>query len=214
VDPGVFMPFKVSVYDENVNREDKLMAEATFEMTQVYESPGNTQFEQVDGNGKIHVNVEKSIRGTAFGTFSFQMRGLDIKNVESGPLGLGRSDPFYEIAKKNVDLDKGIVRWNTIYRSPKILNNLNPFFNAHDMSLEELCYCDLEWPLRITVLDWEPNGKHRIIGMFETTVIILQERISVHGNADRENGFVLYKENHDTKRGLVVILKAELIFFD
>lgn len=204
------MPFRVSVYDDNGHREDKLMAEANFEMTEVYQSPGNTQFEEVNGNVRIYVNVEESIRGTAAGTFSFQMRGLDIKNVEMGPLGLGRSDPFYEIAKKNADLDKGIVRWNTIYRSPKILNNLNPLFNPHDISLEELCYCDLEWPLRITILDWEADGKHRTIGMFETTVKNLQERISVRGNADRENAFVLTKENHDTKRGLIVILKAQV----
>jgi Ca2+-dependent lipid-binding protein len=210
VDTAVFMPFRVSVYDDNAARKDMLMAEANFEMTEVYQSPGNTQFEDVDGNGRIYVNVEESVRGDAVGTFTFHMRGLDIKNVESGPLGLGRSDPFYEIAKKNADHDKGIVRWNTIYRSPTILNNLNPFFEQHDMSLEELCYCDLDWPLRITILDWQANGKHRIIGMFETTVRDLRKRISVHGNADREKAYELFKENRTTKRGLVVILKADL----
>lgn len=78
------------------------------------------------------------------------------------------------------------------------------------MSLEELCYCDLDWPLRITILDWQGNGKHRIIGTFETTVRNLVERISVHGNADRENAYELFKENRTTKRGLVVILKAHI----
>jgi hypothetical protein len=89
------------------------MAEADFEMTEVFNSPGNTQSQedQIDGHGTIYVNVEESVRGNAKGTITFQMRGLDIKNVESGPLGLGRSDPFYEIAKKNADYEKGIVRW-------------------------------------------------------------------------------------------------------
>jgi Ca2+-dependent lipid-binding protein len=211
VDTAVFMPFRVSVYDDNDSRKDTLMAEANFEMTSVCQSPGNAQFEDVDGkNGRIYVNVEESVRGDAVGTFTFHMRGLDIKNVESGPLGLGRSDPFYEIAKKNADHDKGIVRWNTVYRSPTILNNLNPFFDLHVMSLEELCYCDLDWPLRITIFDWQGNGKHRIIGMIETTVRNLQERISVHGNADREHAYELFKENRTTKRGLVVILKANV----
>lgn len=31
--------------------------------------------------------------------------------VEPGMLGLGRSDPFFEIAKKNADHEHGIVRW-------------------------------------------------------------------------------------------------------
>lgn len=86
---AVFMPFRVSVYDDNATQKDELMAEANFEMTEVYQSPGNTQFEDVDGKGRIYVNVEESVRGNAVGTFTFHMRGLDIKNVESGPLGLG-----------------------------------------------------------------------------------------------------------------------------
>ena len=113
IDPAIYMPFRVSVYDDSINREDTLMAEANFEMTEVFKSPGNTQSkEQVGGgDGTIYVNVEESVRGNAKGIITLHMRGLDIKNVESGPLGLGRSDPFYEIAKKNADYDKGIVRW-------------------------------------------------------------------------------------------------------
>ena len=58
-----------------------------------------------------------------------------------------------------------LFRRNTVYRSPNIMDNLNPFFSQHIMLLEELCYCDLEWPLRITILDWEESGNHRVIGM-------------------------------------------------
>ena len=43
-------------------------------------------------------------------------------------------------------------------------DNLNPFFKEHVMSLEELCYCDLDWPLRISIFDWERSGKHKLIG--------------------------------------------------
>jgi len=164
IDAEVYMPFRVSIYDDRINRKDTLMAEATFEMTGVYQSPGSTQEQEVDGKGKIKVSVEESIRGNANGKFNFQMRGLNIKNVESGPLGLGRSDPFYEIAKKYTDLNSGIVRWNPVYRSEHITDNLNPFFSSHTMSLEELCYCDLDWPLRITIFDWEKSGKHKLIG--------------------------------------------------
>lgn len=45
------------------------------------------------------------------GDFTLHLRGLDIKNVEAGPLGLGRSDPFYEVLRKNADHAAGIVRW-------------------------------------------------------------------------------------------------------
>lgn len=40
-----------------------------------------------------------------------QFRGLDVKNVEPGLLALGRSDPFFELAKKDADYGAGVVRW-------------------------------------------------------------------------------------------------------
>jgi hypothetical protein len=55
--------------------------------------------------------MEESIKGQSQGTAELHLRGLDIKNVEPGLLGLGRSDPFYEIAKKNLDTTAGVVRW-------------------------------------------------------------------------------------------------------
>jgi hypothetical protein len=55
--------------------------------------------------------MEESIKGSASGTINLHLRGLDIKNVEPGLLGLGRSDPFFEVAKKSLDTTAGIVRW-------------------------------------------------------------------------------------------------------
>lgn len=43
-----------------------------------------------------------------------QLRGLDIKNVEPGIFGLGRSDPFFELSRKNADHAAGVVRWYVI----------------------------------------------------------------------------------------------------
>jgi hypothetical protein len=60
---------------------------------------------------RIHASVEESTKGDARGTFCLHLRGLDIKNVEAGLLGLGRSDPFYELSKKNADHAHGYVRW-------------------------------------------------------------------------------------------------------
>jgi hypothetical protein len=40
--------------------------------------------------------MEESIKGYVFGTAVLQFRGLDMKNVEPGLMGLGRSDPFFE----------------------------------------------------------------------------------------------------------------------
>ncbi len=55
--------------------------------------------------------MEESVKGNAKGRATIHLRGLDIKNVEPGLLGLGRSDPYVEIAKKSADYAAGIVRW-------------------------------------------------------------------------------------------------------
>lgn len=70
----------------------------------------------------------------------------------------------FESSKLCLTLTIGNNR-NVVYRSETIMDNLNPLFNQHEISLEELCYCNLEWPLRVTIKDWQKNGKHRTIGM-------------------------------------------------
>lgn len=60
---------------------------------------------------RIFVDIQESIQGSTQGYMKLHLRGLDIKNVEPGLMGLGRSDPFFEISKKNSDHASGVVRW-------------------------------------------------------------------------------------------------------
>lgn len=59
----------------------------------------------------IYAQLEESIKGDRTGHVTMHLRGLDIKNIEPGLLGLGRSDPFFEIAKKHADHAAGVVSW-------------------------------------------------------------------------------------------------------
>jgi hypothetical protein len=134
-----------------------------------------------------------------------------MKNVEPGAFGLGRSDPFFEVAKKDSDYSIAQVKWNVVYRSEHIENNLNPYWKPINIGLEELCYGKLDWPLRISVLDHNENGKHTVIGEFETTIGELQERISIKGNADREQAIPLGVEGKFKTYGLLCVLKATIV---
>lgn len=131
-----------------------------------------------------------------------------MKNVEPGAFGLGRSDPFFELSKKNADYSTGQVKWNVVYRSEHIDNNLNPYWRPTSIGLETLCYGDLNWPLKITVLDHNDNGIHRVIGEFETRVTDLQNQIAIKGNADREMAIPLIKQGKFKTYGLICVLKA------
>jgi hypothetical protein len=59
----------------------------------------------------LYAILEESIKGDALGTAQMHLRALDMKNVEPGLLGLGRTDPFFEISKKNADYAAGVVVW-------------------------------------------------------------------------------------------------------
>jgi hypothetical protein len=71
------------------------------------------------GSCRVYAILEESIKGDALGTAHMHLRALDMKNVEPGLLGLGRTDPFFEISKKNADYAAGVVVWyaNALYRS-------------------------------------------------------------------------------------------------
>mmetsp|Transcript_24857 Transcript_24857/g.34732 ORF Transcript_24857/g.34732 Transcript_24857/m.34732 type:complete len:276 (+) Transcript_24857:144-971(+) len=212
VDPDVFMPVRVEIFN---GRNDKLMAEAEFELSSVYSSSNNMDSREVEGCDRIYAHVTESIKGTdTQGSFHFQLRGLDILNVEEGVLKLGRSDPFFLLEKKTIDHKTSILRWVPSYRSDHKEDNLNPFWEKHEgLSLENACYCDVNWPIRIRVMDWQKNGKHREIGIVETTVAALISSQSKKGNADREEALELHgKVGKGTakKTGLIVVVEASI----
>eukprot|EP00980_Cylindrotheca_fusiformis_P020610 scaffold7679_cov134-Cylindrotheca_fusiformis.AAC.1 len=115
-----------------------------------------------------------------------------------------------QIGNKSTSKDYSVahVKWNIVYRSETVYNHLNPLWKEVDMGLEELCYGKLDWPLKIQVLDHNSNGKHKVIGEYETTVEALQTHISVKGNADRGQAIQLGQEDKNKTYGLLCVLKA------
>jgi len=120
-DPSMFMPLRISIFDDrkgNNSRDggsnqsdDVLIAETTFEATEIFQSVGRMKSEKLSNGVVVHVALEESVKGDVHGTAFVQLRGLSIKNIEPGFLALGRTDPFYEISKKNADYSAGLVRW-------------------------------------------------------------------------------------------------------
>mmetsp|Transcript_57977 Transcript_57977/g.141660 ORF Transcript_57977/g.141660 Transcript_57977/m.141660 type:complete len:196 (-) Transcript_57977:624-1211(-) len=162
---------------------------------------------------RLYCHIQKSTLGpsSVSGYFSLHIRGLDMKNVEPGPFGLGRSDPFFEIAKKDADHTTGQFKWNVVYRSEHIPNTLNPYWKPCRIGLEELCYGQLDFPLKISIFDHNDNLSHKLIGEFETSIPDMQNRLSIKGNADRDRAIGLSQEYSQTVFGLLCILKADAV---
>jgi len=204
---------EVSLFSKADDGEDSLIGKASFEATSVFQEPGRTASEQIGQrtSSRVYMHVEKSRIGDSTGKLNLCLRGLDMKNVEPGIFGLGRSDPFYEISKKDSDYSVAHVKWNVVYRSETVHNHLNPLWDATTIGLEELCYGKLDWPLRIQVLDYNKNGKHTVIGEYETSVQELQSHISIKGNADRDQAIQLGREEKNKTYGLLCVLDATLL---
>jgi C2 domain len=140
---------------------------------------------------------------------TIQFRLLNVKNIEPGILGLGRTDPFVKLQKRNWDPEKGVVQWITVHRTEYMLNNLNPVFQAFSLSLETLCYADPQWPLRLIVFDWERSGKHRTLGCYYTNWDEIKQLVATNGNADRSKALTISMEERATAMALLIILQAD-----
>lgn len=167
---------------------------------------------KITETNSIRVTCVESVQGSLnpISIATLQFRLLDVKNIEPGILGLGRTDPFLEIQKKNVDPVVGIINWITAYRTEHVHDNLNPVFKSFELSLEDLCYADDDWPLRIVVYDWQKNGKHRMLGMAQTSLNDLLEKKSKGGNADRSSALSVTIEGTETSIGLIVVLESNV----
>ena len=211
VDDSTISRVKITLVDNHGYQESDMdIGSVVVEPALVFRSPGHTQTLTL-GRSKASVSVSCIVSNPEHsGSVTIRIRGLDIRNVEPGLLGLGRSDPFFEIAKKDADHSSGQVRWNVVYRSDHWENHLNPYWDAFTIGLEELCNGDENYPIRISVLDHNHGGRHKFIGAFETTLARMKEQISVRGNADREKAFELYQEGVVDTHGLVCVLQVDV----
>ena len=107
------------------------------------------------------------------------------KNIEIGRLGLGSTDPFYEVYKKHSSLSTGKPRWQLIHRFETIKNHLNPMWNEEELNMEAFCDNEMDKCIKIQLWDYQNSGKHRSMGEVETTTSEIVKRKTMRGNADK-----------------------------
>lgn len=98
----------------------------------------------------------------ATGTLALKLKGEKLKNTE----GLFRKpDPFFALQKQS---EAG--EWNNVLVSDVIKDTLNPSWEEVNLDLSALGCGDLDSALRIVVFDQESDGKHELMGFFESSV--------------------------------------------
>eukprot|EP00574_Skeletonema_japonicum_P007434 CAMPEP_0201714348 /NCGR_PEP_ID=MMETSP0593-20130828/874_1 /ASSEMBLY_ACC=CAM_ASM_000672 /TAXON_ID=267983 /ORGANISM="Skeletonema japonicum, Strain CCMP2506" /LENGTH=341 /DNA_ID=CAMNT_0048203621 /DNA_START=39 /DNA_END=1064 /DNA_ORIENTATION=- len=192
---------------------DPRMGEVEVEIGALLRSEGQEKQIELSEGGTLFVHITQSIQGNDMGVMDCHIRGLDVKNIESGLLGLGAVDPYFVISKNENDTQKGRTRYYDVYRSEPIHDIINPYWKPFQIDLERLCNNDKNKRLRITIYDFEERGQDRWLGEVFTSVAEMMQRVAKCGNADRESALRVEAVSEDDKvdlRALLVILKADV----
>ncbi|XP_020778827.2 copine-3-like isoform X1 [Boleophthalmus pectinirostris] len=114
------------------------------------------------GKGTITISAEE-IKDNRVVNFEVQARKLDNKDL------FGKSDPYLEFFKQTE------TGWQLAHRTEVVKNNLNPSWRPFRIPLQSLCGGDMDKPIKVECYDYDNDGSHDLIGVFETTMTRLQE---------------------------------------
>jgi len=183
----------IKIFDEVRKGDNIEMGSAVFEMGAILGSKGNTKAKQLKRGGTIFVRAEKAV---GEGSLRLKLSGIALSNTEGF---MKKSDPFYQFTRK--DVGRRGTEWNVVHRSAPIKNNLNPKWNGETIDLSILCGGNVELPLRLSVFDYESDGKHVLMGETETTVSGLLA-------AKSTSGLKIKKQSSVT--GTIAVLEASV----
>ncbi|XP_042255462.1 copine-3-like isoform X1 [Thunnus thynnus] len=114
------------------------------------------------GKGTITIIAEE-IKDNRVVNFEVEARKLDNKDF------FGKSDPYLEFYKQTE------TGWQLAHRTEVVKNNLNPTWRPFRIPLQSLCGGDMDKPIKVECYDYDSDGSHDLIGIFETTMTRLKE---------------------------------------
>ncbi|XP_062326853.1 copine-3-like isoform X1 [Osmerus eperlanus] len=120
------------------------------------------------GKGTITITAEE-IKDNRSIVLEAAAKSLDKKDL------FGKSDPFLEFFKQGDD-----GQWQLVHRTEVVKNNLNPSWKTFTVPLQTFCSCDLEKSIKVHCSDYDNDGSHDLIGVFQTSVAQLQK--AAHGS--------------------------------
>ncbi|XP_036415768.1 copine-1 isoform X1 [Colossoma macropomum] len=110
------------------------------------------------GKGTITI-VAEEVKDNRAIVLEVEARNLDKKDL------FGKSDPFLEFFRQDDD-----GKWLLVHRTEVIKNNLNPSWKKFTVSLHTFCSGDLNKPIKVHCSDYDSDGSHDLIGVFQTNV--------------------------------------------
>ncbi|XP_038067397.1 copine-8-like isoform X1 [Patiria miniata] len=108
-------------------------------------------------SGSIIIKGEEMSDCRDLMTMQFKGEHLDKKDF------LGKSDPFLVFHRCNED-----GTFTICHKTEVIKNTLNPNWKPFNIMLRALCNADHDRTIKVECFDWNRDGSHDLIGVFET----------------------------------------------
>jgi len=234
-DPNVNLWIKVYVYDEKKGfgsiKSDKELGNVLVHVNDLYNTCVTTgdDYKIALGSSSGCLKLRAYESHDISQGINLQFRALHVENIEVGRLGLGVTDPFIEIYKKDYgtgpgtsfstmdshgDSGRGGERWSLVYRSEYMKDHLNPLWKGFSVLLEDFCDNNLDKLIKIKLLDFGKRSENSLLGEVETTTRVVLQSVVKRGNGDRSKALEFISPNpyynDTTSVGELLVLKASI----
>ncbi|KAG7488281.1 hypothetical protein MATL_G00033500 [Megalops atlanticus] len=162
---------KFAVYDIDNNTydlsDDDFLGELECTLGQIVSSrkltrPLVLKNKKPAGKGTITICAEE-ISDNRVVNFEVDARKLDKKDF------FGKSDPYLEFYRQTE------TGWQLAHRTEVVKRNLNPSWRPFRIPLQSLCGGGMQRPIKVECYDYDRDGSHDLIGIFETNMERLQQ---------------------------------------
>uniref|UniRef100_A0AAR2LM02 Copine-3 n=1 Tax=Pygocentrus nattereri TaxID=42514 RepID=A0AAR2LM02_PYGNA len=158
---------------------------------------------QIVSSGKLTRPLLKNKRPAGKGTITVNVLYSSILDF------FGKSDPYLEFYRQ---METG---WQLAHRTEVVKNNLNPTWRPFRIPLQSLCGGDMEKPIKVECYDYDNDGSHDLIGIFETNMTRLQQATRVSpAEFDCINMKKKQKKKNYKNSGVVSVKFCQYTFLD
>lgn len=169
-DEAESMQLKIGIFDQvkysGKEKQHKPMGSRFFDVRKILSSRGQMNSKKLQPGGTLFCRV------TPAPLDSHGMLKLDFKGVDFKKNGAPRKANTFFVLSSRVEAGS-LITWQPVYRSNTIRKDANPIWPEFVLDFGKLCSGDLDRPVQLTVFSWDKLGKHKPIGLLETTVRVL-----------------------------------------
>jgi hypothetical protein len=160
--------FEVHVFDKDSGPTSDLLAHqrcgtARFTLASLMTARGQTLVRNLTGAPTgTTVTMRAEVVASTNDDFRVSFAASKLVNKDGF---FGKSDPFIAIERIREDNS-----YQTVYKSEPVMNNLSPTWPVVSISMQKLCNGDMDRPLKISIYDWDSDGRHDSMGSVHTSV--------------------------------------------